>query len=174
MVALSTALIGREDAIRDVVVLFWPEQEGRRALLEHAGTPRLWLVEPGIDPPIGESCLEDWLRLPADDADVRARLASIASRAARHPARPTVDGLGRLIHGREVVHLSPIEHRLAALLIASLETSVPNEELIRSAGLEGNESSLRVHVSRLRRRLTPIGLTITSIYGFGYVMRVAD
>ena len=171
MLATSAAPISRDNAVRDVVVLVWPEQEERRAQLEHAGTPRLLLVEQGIDPPAGESCLEDWVRLPVADADVRARLASLASRAARHPTQPTVDVNGRLMHHGAVVHLSPLEHRLAALLIDQLENSVSNEELIRSARLEGNEGTLRVHISRLRRRLAPLGLAITSVYGYGYVLR---
>ncbi len=153
-------------------MLVWPDQADRRGHLERVGIPRLWLVDPGIDPPIGESCLEDWLRLPADDADVRARLTSLASRAAHHPSRPRVDTHGRLVHREGVVHLSPVEHQLAALLIERFDSSVSNEELIRAARLEGSECSLRVHVSRLRHRLAPLGLAITSIYGYGYVMRL--
>ena len=172
MLATSAASIDAEGTVRDVVVLVWPDQVGRSAQLEHAGIPRLWLVEPGADPPIGKSCLEDWLRLPAEDAEVRARLASLASRAARHPVRPTVDTHGRLKHRDAVVHLSPVEHQLAALLVAQLESSVSNEDLIQSAHLEGVESTLRVHVSRLRRRLASVGLTVTSVYGYGYVLRI--
>jgi hypothetical protein len=29
-------------------------------------------------------CDEDWIRLPAEDADVHARIAALAARAARH------------------------------------------------------------------------------------------
>ena len=153
-------------------MLVWPEQATRRAYLERLGTPRLWLVEAGIDPPIGESCIEDWLRLPADDADVRARLAALAVRAAHHPSRPMLGKHGRLVHHDVAVHLSPAERQMAALLIEQFEHPVCNEELIRAARLEGTECSLRVHISRLRRRLAPLGLVITSVHGYGYVMRL--
>jgi DNA-binding response OmpR family regulator len=172
MVSISEHPIAVRSSSRDVVMLVWPDQAARRSYLERVGIPRLWLVEPGIDPPIGESCLEDWLRLPADDADVRARLASLASRAEHHPSVPTLDTHGRLVHHDVVVHLSPVERELAALLIERFDNAVSNEDLIRSARLEGNESSLRVHVSRLRHRLARLGLSITSIYGYGYVMRL--
>jgi DNA-binding response OmpR family regulator len=153
-------------------MLVWPEQAARRAYLERLGTPRLWLVEPGIDPPIGESCVEDWLRLPADDADIRARLATLSSRAAHHPSRPMLDKHGRLVHHDVVAHLSPAERQMAGLLIDHFEHPVSNEELIRAARLEGTECSLRVHISRLRRRLVPLSLVITSVHGYGYVMRL--
>ena len=32
------------------------------------------------------------------------------------------------------------------------------------------EQNLRVHVSRLRRRVAPIGLCITRVRGYGYVL----
>ena len=158
----------------DVAVLVWPDQAAERERLDRTAVPRLWLVEPGVDPPIGDSCLEDWLRLPADDADVHARLASLTRRAAHHPPRPTLDAHGQLEHRGAVVFLSPVEQHLAAPLIDTFGNAVSEDELIEAAWLKGgNEQTLRVHVSRLRRRLAPLGLTITSIRGYGYLIRVA-
>ena len=172
MLTQPTASLVYESMSRDVVVLSWPDQEPERGRLERDGIARLWLVERGIDPPTSDSCLEDWLRLPAEDADLRARLVSLAGRAAHHPSRPMLDAHGQLTRNGAVVILSPVEQHLAAPLIENFENAVAEDDLIAAAWHEGgSDDTLRVHVSRLRRRLAPIGLTITSIRGFGYVMR---
>jgi len=156
----------------DVVVLPWPLLEAERVRLDRAGIPHLLLVEPGIEPPMGESCLEDWLRLPADDADVRARVVSLSRRAAHHPVVPAVDELGQLTHRGVAVFLSPLEHRLVVPLIENFGHGVADDVLVHEAWPEGGgEKVLRVHVSRLRRRIAPLGLTVVSIRGFGYLLR---
>src|SRR2546423_4628783 len=80
----------------DVVLLRWPEQEGDARRLDELGRPVLLLVEPGAPPPELHSCTSDWVRLPVDDADVRARLAAPPARAARPPPLPLIGGLGEL------------------------------------------------------------------------------
>ena len=172
MLTQPTAKLVYESMSRDVVVLSWPAQADERERLDRTAVPHLWLVEPGVDPPVSESCLEDWLRLPAEDADVRARLVSLSHRAAHHPIRPTLDEYGQLVHHGAVALLSPVEQHLAAPLIANFGEAVAEDDLLSSAWHEGgNEQTLRVHMSRLRRRLAPVGLTITSIHAYGYVMR---
>lgn len=174
MLMQSVAKLVGQSMSRDVVVVSWPEQARERERLDRAGTPRLWLVEPGADPPIGQSCLDDWLRLPADDAELRARLVSLELRAAHHPSRPTLDEHGQLTHRGAVIVLSPVEQHVAAPLIARFGDAVAEEDLIRSAGFDGgNAHTLRVCMSRLRHRLAPIGLTVGNIRAYGYVMRVA-
>jgi len=161
-----------EDTGRDVVALGWPDQADERDRLDRAGIPRLWFVEPGVEPPISENCLEDWLRLPADDTDVRARLVALARRAACHPAVPTLDAHGRFTHRGAVVFLSPVEQHLMEPLVANFGAAVSERDLIGSAWLEGGrDETLRVHVSRLRHRLAPIGLDIANVRGYGYVLR---
>jgi hypothetical protein len=172
MLTQPLAKLVYESMSRDVVVLNWPDQASERVRLDRAAVPRLWLVEPEVNPPISDSCLEDWLRLPADDADVRARLTSLSHRAAHHPSRPSLDEHGQLSHHGAVVILSPVEQHLAATLIESFGEAVSEHDLMTSAWHEGgSEQTLRVHMSRLRRRLAAIGLTITSIRAFGYVLR---
>jgi DNA-binding response OmpR family regulator len=132
----------------------------------------LLLVEPGAAPPVGDSCLEDWLRLPADDADVRARIRALAGRAAHHPARPSLGEHGELTHRDSIVFLSPVDRRLVAPLVDSFGCGVADAELHDAAWPDGGaEQALRVHMSRLRRRLAPLGLTIVSVRGFGYMLR---
>src|SRR3974390_2381359 len=118
---------------RDVVVVSWPEQAYERDRLDSSATPRLWLVEPGSEPPVCESCLEDWLRLPADDADVRARINSLTHRAGQHPSRPTLDEHGQLSQRGAIVFLSPVEQRLAAPLVTRFDEAVPEADLMKSA-----------------------------------------
>jgi hypothetical protein len=157
---------------RDVVVLRWPEQGAERERLERLAVPRLLIVEAGTEPPPSESCLEDWLRLPADDCDVRARLLSLSRRAARHPVVPVLDDFGQLTHRGASVFLSPVDQRVAQVLVETFGTAVRDAELARRAWPAGSsEQTLRVHISRLRRRISQLGLTITSVRNVGYVMR---
>ncbi len=172
MLTESSAKLVCESISRNIVVMSWPEQAHERDRLERQGSARLWLVDREAEPPIGESCLEDWLRLPADDADVRARLIALARRAEHHPRRPTLDDHGQLERNGACVILSPLEHQIAAPLIEHFGDAVSDDVLIASAWHEGgNEDTLRVHVSRLRRRLAPVGLKIVSVRAYGYVMR---
>lgn len=167
----ATVTFSSENVCRDVVVLSWPDQAEERDRLDRSSVPRLWLVEAGADPPIATSCLEDWIRLPVDDADLRARLVSLSHHAAHHPTRPSLDKHGLLTHHGVVVHLSRVEQHLARPLIENFGEAVSEDELLGSPYLGGcKEQTLRVHVSRLRRRLAPIGLCITSIRGYGYVL----
>jgi DNA-binding response OmpR family regulator len=73
------------------------------------------------------------------------------------------------------VFLSPIDQRLAALLVASFDRGVNEKELFaRVFDSEGEPSKVRVHISRLRKRIEPLGLEITSIRGIGYRLHAAN
>jgi two-component system, OmpR family, response regulator len=153
----------------DVVLIRWPEQRADAERLTRLHRPQLLLVEPDAAPPILEGCLADWIRLPADDADVRARLTALVARARQHPAIPALDGFGELSFRGRRVFLSPIDERLAEALVASFDRGVPDEELFEKIwDGNGDASKVRVHISRLRKRIRPIGLEIASIRGYGY------
>ena len=156
---------------QNIVVLRWPEQEAEAARLSSAGLPRLLLVEPGADPPESGDCEEDWLRLPADDRDVMVRLRALARRAGRHLPLPQVDGQGRLLHRGRWVSLSPIDQHLAELLVERFGRVVLKEELARHAWDEPPSSNaVRVHLTRLRHRLAPLGLAIRGVRGVGVLL----
>jgi hypothetical protein len=158
----------------DVVVVRWPEQRADAERLARLDRPHLLLVEPGVAPPELTSCLADWIRLPADDGDVRARLAALAARALHHPSHPTVDGFGEFSFAGRRVFISPIDQRIAELLVASFDRGVSEKDLFADVfDGEGEPSKVRVHISRLRKRIEPLGLEITSIRGFGYRMHAA-
>jgi len=157
--------------VRDVVVLHWPEDAAQVKRLSAARLPRLLFVGPGADPPEGGDCEEDWVRLPADDGDVRARLSALSRRASRHQAHPEVDVHGRLLHRGRWVSLPPIDQRLLRLLVERFGAVVPTEELVRGAWDEPpTPNALRVHLTRLRQRLAPLGLQLRNVYNTGVVL----
>jgi hypothetical protein len=172
MASRTTPRVFRADGeSQDVVVLRWPEQSDAVERLDRRGIARLLLVEPDSPPPESDSCLQDWLRLPATDIDLRARLRALELRASKHPARPTVDEFGQISHRGRALFLSPLDHRIAQLLVEYFGVVVHEDELLDHVWPEGARSqALRVHVSRLRRRVAAIGLTVTSVRNVGYVM----
>ena len=70
-------------------MLRWPEEEARRARISQAGAPRLLLVPDGEEPPAVADCLEDWIRVPADENEVQARVDALAVRSQAHAPNST-------------------------------------------------------------------------------------
>jgi len=164
--------LGDAGITKDVVILHWPAQADRIDDLERLGVPRLLLVEPDSPPPTSTSCIEDWLRLPVDDASLRARLLALAAHARRHPIVPDLDAHGQLTHRGESVFLSQTDQRIAEVLVEHFGDVVSEETLLDHARGDGrNDQTLRVNVSRLRRRIAPLGLAITCVRGHGYVLQ---
>jgi hypothetical protein len=155
----------------DVAVVRWPSQQRELEDLALRGVPRLLLVAPGSAAPNCTSCLEDWVRLPADEADLRARLLSLAEHGRGH-TRPTIDEYGILRRDGALAMLSPSEQALAGLLIADFG-SVVRDEILEQHVLgasDARRSMLRTHTSRLRKRVAPLGLTVSCIRNVGYMM----
>lgn len=157
----------------DVVLVRWPEEDGRLGRLRTEGTPRLLLVGPQEPPPQSVDCLEDWIRLPADDRDVRARVASLASRAAQERTAPELDEDGLLRFRGEWVSLSPVERALARAMVERFGAVVGRETLARRAWPTGapTRNALDVHVLRLRRRIAPLGLEVRTVRSRGYLLQ---
>jgi DNA-binding response OmpR family regulator len=163
--------------VTDVVVVHWPEQRDELPRLASQGVPRLLLVAPAADPPEAGDALQDWVRLPGDERDVRARLSGLRARASERAAdleaTPVIDGHGRLLFRQSWVQLSPIHERLARRLMASTEDVVAERELLDQGWPGGHPSSnaLRVHLHRLRRLILPLGLEIRAVRGDGWVLQ---
>jgi len=151
-------------------VLRWPEQRQELDDLARREVPRLLLVAPGAEPPVCMSCLEDWVRLPVDEADVHARINSLTEHQRVH-ASPTVDEFGVLRQNGTIVFLSPREQAIAELLIADFG-AVVRDEVFAQQVFDDSDSrqTLRTHTSRLRKRIAPLGLTISCIRNVGYMM----
>ncbi len=157
----------------DVVLVRWPEESGHLEDLRISRVARLLLVAPGAAIPESADCLEDWVRLPADDGDVRARAASLSARAELHGTRPEIDDHGLMRFRSEWVSLSPVEQRLAKLLVERFHAVVGRDSLSKRAWPDGvpKRNALDVHMLRLRRRIAPIGLEIRTVRSRGYVLQ---
>jgi hypothetical protein len=173
MPQLSNVLLS--GAVSDVAVLRWPEESDERDRLSRLGLPRLLLIDGPAAPPHDRACVEDWVRLPATDDDIVERLTNLQARSRQHPPTPIIDDWGQVSFRDHSVFLSPVEHALAQTLVRSFKTAVREAELMRCAWPTGDGSAngLRVHVSRLRKRIAALDLTITTIRGYGYMMTEA-
>ncbi len=160
----------------DVVVLCWPSDAEDVVRLQGDGVPCLLLVDAAADPPDLDSLLVDWVRLPADDRDLTARLTRLRRHAVAAAVLPTLDGYGRLAFGDRWVELTPIEERLAGALLESFATVVPAPALAAQGwpGAPPSNNALRIHLHRLRRRIEPMGLEVRMLRGSGYLLRIAD
>jgi DNA-binding response OmpR family regulator len=161
----------------DVVLLRWPAESARREELVEIGRARLLLVEDGAAPPEPIDCLEDWIRVPAPELDLQARLVALEARAARHaPATPSLDADGVLRFGPGWVSLPPVEARLTESLLDRFGAVVGREALARAGWPDGTagRNALDVHVLRLRRRLAAVGLAIKTVRSRGYLLEAAD
>lgn len=161
----------------DVVLVRWPAEADRRSRLQEAGNPRLLLIEEGQLPPHPEDCLEDWIRVPADDGDVRVRMEGLSLRLGRHVTDvPDLDQDGVLRFAKGWVSLPPVEARLTRALVDRFGAVVAREALAKAGWPEGapGRNALDVHVLRLRRRLTTVGLSIKTVRSRGYLMEASD
>ncbi|SRR5579871_1180320 len=160
----------------DVILVKWPDEFERRARLDGEGVPRLLLVDPSAAPPTLGDCLEDWIRMPAPDEDVAARVASLSARGDRHrPSVPAVDADGVLRFGDAWVALPPVEARLTHALTERFGSVVGRSALARVGWPEGapRRNALDVHMLRLRRRLAAVGLAIRTVRSRGYLLERA-
>jgi DNA-binding response OmpR family regulator len=163
----------------DVALVRWPVEQVRRDELRREGRPRLLLLEDGVPPPTSVADdVEDWIRVPAGEGDLRARVEGLRRRAeARIDPAPALDDDGVLRLGDRWVSLPPVEARLTAALLDRYGAVVSRDALARAgwpAGAPGR-NALDVHVLRLRRRLAPLALAIRTVRARGYLLeRVAD
>jgi two-component system OmpR family response regulator len=157
----------------EVALLRWPGEAARRRELMDRRVPRLLLVEDGALAPDSDDCLEDWMRVPASEVDVRLRVATLGRRAEHHaPLLPSLDGDGVLRSGGSWVPLPPVEARLTTALLDRFGGVVSRDNLA-GAGWPGGapgRNALDVHVLRLRRRIGPLGLAIRTVRSRGYLM----
>lgn len=169
----------------DVALIRFPGDEDRRAALLASGRPVLLLVATG-SPPTTVDPLEDWIRVPACEEDLEARLESLRLRAQRFVGRadrrqpvsvPSLEDGGVLRYGTDWVPLSPLEARLVATLIERMGNVVTRRALIESGWPERQEPASALHrgaldaqIARLRRRLSVIGLTVRTVRSRGYAL----
>ncbi len=155
----------------------WPEDEERLSTLRRGGVPRVVLVPQGVAPPLTSDVLEDWVRLPATDDDVRSRQWVLEGRmrAADSVRVPEIDASGLLRLGERWVSLPPVEQRLVAALLDRYRAVISRDALTRAGWPEGTpgRNVLDVHIVRLRRRLATVGLVIRTVRSRGYLLEEA-
>ena len=159
----------------DVALVRWPDDEARRRELRSANRARLLLVDEKAPAPVSGDPLEDWIRLPADDRDLRARLDALTLRSgAEVDVFPEIDSDGLIRMSDQWVSLPPIEQRLATALLEK-PSAVVSRDALAKAGWPGEiatRNALDVHMLRLRRRIEPLGLSIRTVRSRGYVLDV--
>ncbi|HEY8338703.1 MAG TPA: winged helix-turn-helix domain-containing protein [Egibacteraceae bacterium] len=159
----------------DVALVSWPEDAERLAQLRVNGAPRLLLVASSQPPPEVTDCLEDWIRIPADEAELRARRDALSRRATHHAEHPELDEDGLLRFRGSWVALPPVDAALTRTLLERFGSVVDRETLIRRAwkGEVRGRNALDVHILRLRRRVAPLGLEIRTVRSRGYLLQAA-
>jgi DNA-binding response OmpR family regulator len=155
-----------------VAIVHWPQDAGVLAGLRRQGHPRLLLVDPDAEAPVVTDLLEDWIRLPAGEQDVQTRVESL-SRRLEYRQVPVFDGVCRIGFRDGWAPLSPTEYCLASVLVERFGYLVTDKDLSdRTWGdAQRPSTALRVHLTRLRRRVEPIGLEILTIRSRGHVMQ---
>jgi len=153
-----------------VAIVWWPEEAAAVARLRAAGLPRLLLVAPGVAPPARVGRDEDWVRRPVDDDDVRARISALVERICEDGAAQVEVGSGRICYRGRWAPLSDTEEALAWTLGEHFGDVVGLPALRAARGRTLSEGSVRVHLTRLRKRIAPIGLVVRVVRGHGYVL----
>lgn len=157
----------------DVALLRWPDEAGRRSELAARQAPRLLLVPDEAVPPAAPDCLEDWIRVPAAELEVRLRVGALAARAERHEqTAPSLDVDGVLRFDGAWVPLPPVEARLTGALLQRFGGVVSRESLAKAGWPDGapGRNALDVHMLRLRRRIGPLTLAIRTVRSRGYLL----
>jgi DNA-binding response OmpR family regulator len=162
-----------DTARREVALVRWPSEATRLAALRERGVPRLLVLDRETAPPDALDVLEDWVRQPISEADVRARIDNLARRAGGDTASPPeIDADGVVRYRGRWASLPPVEARIATAL-AQRFGGVVQREVLTAAGWPDDAPSrnaLDVHVLRLRRRLEPLGLVIRTVRSRGYLL----
>lgn len=157
----------------DVVILRWPDDAADLAALRARGVPRLFLVNAEDDPPQDADPATDWIRMPASDRDLFARIRILEQRAADGAPPPSLPGDGRLLWRGRWIAISPTVERVLAPLVEDYGRVVPASALCAAAWQDagGRENALRQHLSRLRPLLEDLGLEVRALRDHGYVLQ---
>lgn len=167
--------------IDGVAVLHWPTEVEIRDGLVAERRPRILEAEDDAPPPLVWDRQEEWVRTGAGRAEVEARSARLAERSAG-PVRPgpvtpvlDADGILRTADGNWAA-IPPVEARLLAPLLDRADHVVHRADLLRAAWPQGevNPRALDGRMKLLRRRVAPLGLTIHTVRGLGFLLEGGD
>jgi DNA-binding response OmpR family regulator len=171
---VTTDAVSSEDPT--VSLLWWPADEAVRQRLALARRPRLLLVAAGDDPPVVVDELEDWIRFPLHLQDLAIRTRVLAHRARDVPPRPVglvLDEDGVLHNEDRWVPLSTLEARACSYLLARSGQQVTREELtcaVWPTRAPADPRAVGGVISRLRRRVAPLGVGIHTLGRVGVMI----
>ena len=158
-----------------VAIVYWPEDRELAADLAARGHALLMLVQPDAEPPAAWDHRTDWLRIPADERDVEARIEMLQRRLERPPA-PMIDDFDVVWRGSRWVALSPVEARVFTMLLDREGTVVSRRELNAACWKDGapEDRAVDARLPGLRARVAPLGITIRTIRSRGFLLEVND
>lgn len=160
----------------DVRLVRYPAEADRLAEYRRSGVPRLLVVEAGASPPVCVDACEDWVRAVVSQGDLLVRIAAL--RARRNRLRvPRVDPTGVLRVGARSVPLSPTETALLDELTGNFGELTAKEDLaerLPQCADTPRRNALHLHITRIRRRIRPLGLSIRTVRDRGYVLERAE
>jgi two-component system phosphate regulon response regulator OmpR len=125
---------------------------------------------------------DDYLGKPFEPRELVLRIRTILRRAAP-PATAVVIRLGgcafdvareTLSRDQRPVRLTPVESSLLKTLALNPGVTLSRDELIHRSRIEGNERTVDVQVTRLRRKIEPdprLPRYLQTVRGEGYVLR---
>ncbi|GAA2657975.1 helix-turn-helix domain-containing protein [Streptomyces lunalinharesii] len=160
----------------DVRLIRWPAESFKRRRCAAEGGLRLLIVDGGAPPPLCADVREDWVRVPVSREDLDARVAALRARSYAYTV-PRIDPSGALRFGERVVAVSPVETALLGLLTTAFRSLVPREELLDCLAehrARNTRNALDLHITRLRRRIRPVGLAMQTVRGHGYILAPAQ
>ena len=125
---------------------------------------------------------DDYLTKPFEVQELEARLRALLRRSNTRLQSElrfgslSLDQNTRLFSVADVtLHLSPREHALLETLLRRAGTTVSKEALLESSYGFGDDvslSAIEVNVHRLRRKLENSGVSIATLRGLGYLLRL--
>ena len=157
----------------DVRLLRWPQHAEERAWCHDRRIPRILLVEHGHRPPDLVVVYEDWVRPSVPPEDLQIRQQALAGRR-RAFNRPEVDLHGSLVYRDRRLSISPTQVDLVSCLVRDFGDIVLRTTLADC--LPGGSDApacrnvLDLHIGRLRRKIAPMGLSIRTVWGCGYLL----
>jgi len=152
-----------------VVVLHWPREAEVRERLRALGAPRLLLADPAHPLPLADDPDEDWMFASGDDDELGRRVRALERRPRTRPVpdAPWIDSDDLLRYDGSWVALAPGEAEVMRVLLRRMGTCVATDDL---APDPDRRSSLRGRLKRLRQRIRPLGLVITTVRSRGVVL----
>jgi hypothetical protein len=156
----------------DVRLVRWPMEQEYRRELESVGVPRVLLVEPGAAPPPCWDELEDWIRVPVDQAELELRATTVARRADQRE-RPWLDEDGLLWLRDQWCAVTDGQLPLVRLLVDHFGVVVRDDQVegvFVDARTSAHEEAIKTTVRRVSQTLGRVGLGLQRVRGAGYLL----